>query len=207
MVNDVQGSSYLPRAAVPPTSCEELRNYPYNQRSGYYLIKDTTKAKLLAVFCDMDVAVTEMETKIGYVDVKTSSRGVYFSAYRTTSYTNSYTTISYDGTDSNVGNGLNMATGVFTAPVAGTYSFWFTARAGSANTEIFLNWEDSNQIGGIRCASYGASVGDTMALQYTKYLPKDHIVFVNIYGGSLYADGRGHTQFTGFLMEEDLPSI
>ena len=191
---------------MPPTSCEELRNYPYNQRSGYYLIKDATNVKLLAVFCDMDVAVAEMQTTIGYVDVKTSSRGVSFSAYRTTSYSNSYSTIPYDGTDSNVGNGLNKATGVFTAPVKGTYFFSFTARAGSANTQVLLIW-NYNGIGGIRGASYGASVGDTMAVHYTKYLSEGDTIDVHLYGGSLYADGTGHTQFTGFLMDEDLTSL
>ena len=205
MATNGQGPSNLPRAAVPPTSCEELRNYPYNQRSGYYLIKGATNVKLLAVFCDMDVAVTEIQTEIDYVDVKTS-RGVYFFAYRTTSYSNSYSTIPYDGKDSNVGNGLDN-TGVFTAPVKGMYSFSFTARAGSANTEVLLTCSDYNGIGGIRGGSYGASVGDTMALHYTKYLSKGDTVYVNIYGGSLYADGHGHTQLTGFLIEEDLTSL
>ena len=86
--------SYLPRTpAVPPSSCEELRNYPYNQRSGYYMFRDTTDG-LLAVWCDMDLPIADMQTTIGKFDVKTSNNSFSMGGYK--NYSTIGTNISYD---------------------------------------------------------------------------------------------------------------
>ena len=50
--------------------------------------------------------------------------GIFY-AYRTSNFGNVDATVSYDGTNVNVGNGMDIQTGNFKAPVAGVYSFEF----------------------------------------------------------------------------------
>ena len=53
MTDDDQGPNYLLRINVPLSSCMELG--AFNQKSGYYLIKDAkTNSQLMAVWFDMD---------------------------------------------------------------------------------------------------------------------------------------------------------
>ena len=58
---------------------------------------------------------------------------VVFSAYRD-SDVDCYTNITYDGDYINVGNGLDLASGKFTAPVAGTYAIHFNALSANMPT-------------------------------------------------------------------------
>merc|ERR1712062_187596 len=52
------------------------------------------------------------------------------------------TNITYNQIWENVGDGLDMSTGIFTCPVSGTYKFTFTANAyaaGPDSAEVLLN--------------------------------------------------------------------
>jgi len=64
-----------------------------------------------------------MENKLGYIDVKSAS-GVYFymqaSGYQ--SMTGVAGVIRFDKERLNIGAGMNVKNGVFTAPKTGTYS-------------------------------------------------------------------------------------
>ena len=96
MTADGQWSS-LPRATVPRSSCEELRNPSFNLPSGYYLIKDTYYPKLLAVWCDMSLAVKDIQTRIGFVDVQRQPSGFYFCVFRQSTYSTVETIIPFSG--------------------------------------------------------------------------------------------------------------
>ena len=199
---DGQGSNYLSNGAVQPTSCEDLRNPPFSQPSGYYLIKDTINGKLAAVWCDMSLALADNQNTIGYVDVKTIPSGVHFFGFRTSGYSTVGALIQYGGGGS-TGGGFNYTTGVFKVPVTGLYSFSFTARAGSDATKVDLLFN-----GDLRASSYGELAGDSMVIQYTYSWGKGAEIGIRLTSGSTYEDTNSrYTQFTGFLAEETLPLL
>ena len=59
--------------------------------------------------------------------VKTSS-GVYFYVGRNSPYPTTKTAIPYEVERLNIGGAMNLASGVFTAPVSGRYQFNFVAQ-------------------------------------------------------------------------------
>ena len=69
-----------------------------------------------------------------------TSTGVFFSAYRTTSWCNNpNTVITYNNLNVNEGNGMSTSTGVFTAPKKGIYQFQFNGITNIGNlTQVFL---------------------------------------------------------------------
>lgn len=52
---------------------------------------------------------------------------IHFDAYKTTGVSNVNNIVTYDGIHVNVGNGMDIRTGIFTALVAGVYLFNFVA--------------------------------------------------------------------------------
>lgn len=145
---------------------------------------------------------TGYETLIGFNDVKKSKAGVSFSAYRSLSYSTVGTIIPYTYSISNIGEGMNITTGVFTAPATGTYVFSFTGRAGSDATKIDLLRNDRQWV-----ASYGALVGNNMAIHYTALLVKGETIDVQLTSGSIYDDINYYTHFVGFLLDEFIASL
>ena len=62
-----------------------------------------------------------METAVGVVDVKSSP--VYFHVQRNSTYTLNGTTIPFEIERLNIGGGMNINSGIFTAPKTGIYFF------------------------------------------------------------------------------------
>jgi hypothetical protein len=54
-------------------------------------------------------------------------RTVAFDAYRNKPFDTEQSMVTYDGTSANVGNAMDIGTGIFTAPYVGTYAFNFHA--------------------------------------------------------------------------------
>lgn len=141
--------------------------------------------------------MADYETFIGYNDVK--SIPVAFYAQRSTTFPTVGTVITYDAPVFNLGNALNTVTGVFTAPVGGTYFFSFKAHGNAAgsNAEIRVNGVNAG-------ITWGESVADEMPISATvRLLPGDRVE-VWLTGGSILDNNRHFTQFTGFLLEQDL---
>ena len=67
---------------------------------------------------------------------------VAFEAYRTSTFGKKNAIITYSGTSINIGNCMNPATGIFTAPIDGYYFFTFQgifARILNTSIKIVLN--------------------------------------------------------------------
>ena len=66
-------------------------------------------------------------------------QNVAFGAFRNSNWVTSSTTMKYDGTYVNLGNGLDISTGIFSAPIAGMYVFHFNALCDHSQGTCYLN--------------------------------------------------------------------
>ena len=67
-------------------------------------------------------------------------QNVAFGAFRNSNWATTSTAMTYDGTYVNLGNGLDITTGIFSAPIAGMYVFHFNALCDhSESTTCYLN--------------------------------------------------------------------
>ena len=88
-----------------------------------------------------NVVLTGMDTAVGVVDVKSSP--VYFHVQRNSTYSITGTKIPFQIERLNVGGGMNITSGIFTAPKSGIYFFSFTGlkvnAASQLHVELYLN--------------------------------------------------------------------
>ena len=130
--------------------------------------------------------------------MKTGGGGVYFTALRNTIYSTANSVIPYLTAQLNIGNAMNLTSGVFTAPVNGRYFFSFTAQGNVANTILRLN---SVAV----ASSYGASASSNTPISATFNLKVGDRVDTYLSQGSIGNYGsQPNTQFSGFLLEQDL---
>lgn len=136
------------------------------------------------------------------MDVKSSP--VYFYVQRTSEWFTPNAPISFDRELLNIGNAMNLATGVFTAPKGGTYHFDFSYVKTSSESDGYgavrldLN---GNQV----ASSFDRLIGlSAQSLHSTLSLKAGDRVSLSIYAGSLYDDSTPSTDFTGWLVEEEL---
>ena len=96
---------------------------------------------------------------------------------------------------------MNLATGVFTAPVNGRYFFSFTALSWKTNTEHYLSFR-------VNGASFGTSYAPVerynMPISATLNLKIGDKVDMWLSSGTLDDNGGHYTHFSGILLEEDL---
>ena len=96
---------------------------------------------------------------------------------------------------------MNAATCVFTAPVNGRYHFSFTARSYSSGVSNYVYLRVN---GAWVAESYVPSKDYNLPLVATLQLTKGDTVDVCLGKGAIYDDNNHRTQFSGFLLEEDL---
>ena len=108
--------------------------------------------------------------------------------------------IPYDVAQLNIGGAMNLASGVFTAPVSGRYQFNFVANANVDGAGVFLRLNEVQIAYG-----HGNSVYDTLAITATLVLKKNDRIDTWLWRGSIYdCIDCYNTQFTLILLEEDL---
>ena len=147
--------------------------------------------------------LTGMETAVGVVDVKSSP--VYFHVQRNSTYTLNGTTIPFQIEQLNVGGGMNITSGIFTAPKSGIYFFSFTGlkdyptdelRVDLYHNSIRITRADGTHVQGLLTATLSSTLslksGDRISLQLTT--------------GQLYDASIHHTNFNGMLLQEEMLS-
>jgi len=171
--------------------------------SGFYLVKSGS-TKVATTYCDFSKGSTEVgyETRIGNNDIISSP--AQFFVQRNTRWSTLNTPMPFQITRLNVGNALNIETGIFKAPKAGTYSFFFRFMQSNINASSYFQLElNGNSIGhnwgGSPFGSYHSN-----AVQAILKLKVGDEITLNLKGGELYDDGNLHTYFSGILLEEDL---
>jgi hypothetical protein len=168
--------------------------------------------------------LTDLEKRIGYVDVKYTPVHFYVqrnSSFNTTEnlfgfiFTSAQFPIPFQLEVVNEGNAMNLTSGKFTAPRPGIYFFSFTGLAefpvssSRVYLGVYLNL-NGNYIGAGRVEESNtvAYQNSPLSVQSTLKLKKGDQVWVAIYGmspgASLYDDGYHNTHFTGWMLEEEI---
>jgi hypothetical protein len=124
---------------------------------------------------------------------------VAFDAYRITGYTINNTVIPYEGFEMQIGGGMDLATGVFTAPIAGIYEFSGTW------VEDFVSFDAV-----VRIRKNGSIIGtafswstDANSFGITVIVSLDKGTTVDTFsdnGGSINSNGNRWIHFTGHLI-------
>ncbi|XP_057376703.2 uncharacterized protein LOC130697926 [Daphnia carinata] len=200
-----------------PSSCTDLALIGHTN-SGLYSVMGSKSIQ--TVYCDFTKQMNDSDFQkfLGYVDVK--STPTFFHVQKNTSFSYVGVPIPFDIVIANVGKAMNAATGIFTAPQSGTYSFSFAGLAqfqsssDPADLEIrlFINDERMASSYATKASSWPSTSKDQfnqIALQSTLNLKAADDVWLEIYshgiGVSLHdAADWHHTHFTGLLVEEEL---
>ena len=106
--------------------------------------------------------------------------------------------ITWDTTHLNIGNAMNAATGVFTVPKDGVYTFHFSGMKTSDVSSMFILLRlNGNEVGRGDAGGEWSSVSihSTLSLKSGDKVDVMHI------GSKLYSQAN---QFTGWLLEENL---
>ena len=143
-------------------------------------------------------AGSETTRRLGFFDVKTSP--VHFYVQRSSSYSTSRTVLPWESAQLNLGNAMNLSTGVFTAPKDGVYHFHFTGVGGAASFfDVFLRLNGAN-VG----YAWANSNQDSASLHSTLQLKNGDQIDLYFFDGILHDHSHHWSHFTGWLDGEDL---
>jgi len=111
----------------------------------------------------------------------------------------------------NLGGGMNLASGVFTAPKAGIYAFTFKGIGAASGLDVagygILSLQ-RNSVGVALGVSIikGATEGtlSTLSVHATLKLNKGDAITIRLEEGAIHSGGGNDSHFTGSLIEEEL---
>ena len=146
-----------------------------------------------------------MQQRIGFLDVKTTP--VYFYVQRYHHYTVKNSRIPFEIERLNLGDGMDMKTGVFTAPTAGIYFFAFSGLRGtsaddSIKSSIQIHLQLNGRTVGTAFSATEASSGERhvpITLQSTLELKQGDKINLFLHWGSLHYLAN---HFNGILLQE-----
>jgi len=142
-----------------------------------------------------------METAIGVVNVKSSP--IYFQVQRSSNYKRTGTTIPFEIVRLNVGGGMDINSGIFTAPKSGIYFFSFTALKDWPDDTLRIDlYHNSNGI--TRAEGTGVKGLFTAALSSILSLKSGDRIGLHLTSGQLWDSGVHHTNFNGMLLQEEI---
>ncbi len=166
--------------------------------------------------CNAEITIFYLEKQkwIGYNDIK--SLPTYFYVQRSTPYLFVNVPIPFHFEKLNVGNAMNLITGKFTAPRAGTYYFFFTGVAQFPKSPTLLQLGVSLCLNGQKIGMGWVGEANTanlqsspLAIQSTVNLRPGDQVWVQIFTMSVgvllfeYSDYY-FTLFSGWILQEDI---
>jgi hypothetical protein len=143
-----------------------------------------------------------MDTAVGVVDVKSSP--VYFHVQRNSTYNSVNTNIPFQIESLNVGGGMNLTSGIFTAPKSGIYFFSFSGLKDSSvvNLSVDLNL-NSNLV--TPASTWTNSTGSfTLTLSSTLQLKSGDQISLRLVFGQLWDNQYSYTNFNGMLLQEEI---
>lgn len=144
---------------------------------------------------------TGMESPIGNVEVKTKS--VYFHVFRNTSFSSDQTTVPFEIERINVGGAMDLKTGIFTAPLPGTYRFQFYGLKNESNVclGVYL------QVNGVNVHySFSSKISLFVPISLSSFVQLKVGDKVNVrigICGELFDNHLHFTHFSGWLVEEN----
>jgi len=112
----------------------------------------------------------------------------------------------------NLGSGMNINSGVFTAPKAGIYAFTFKGNgSGTGSGFAGYGWVHLQRNGANVAIGYSrngitptSGTYSTLSVHATLKLSKGDTITIRHVEGVMHSNGNSYTQFTGSLLEEDL---
>lgn len=133
------------------------------------------------------------------------TRTVHFYVQRNSSFTEN-STIPFQLERLNEGGAMDTATGIFRAPVDGTYHFEYCGGSFTASNSSLVIYLQVNGVNVGIAFSSSANYGHSSINASLRLKAGDR---VNVFkeSGQLYDDGNHSTHFTGRLVEEDLVLI
>ncbi|XP_057365634.1 uncharacterized protein LOC130686489 [Daphnia carinata] len=208
-----------------PRSCDDLQRMGHTL-NGIYSVRGAKQIE--TVFCQFDKRYVEQEfqERIGYQDIKT--KPTYFYVQKDKNFAERNVPLPFEITIVNIGGAMDLPSGVFTAPVNGTYFFSF---AGLAQFPMLTGPDPvpvQRELGanlyknGERIAISQVNIGylvypdnrSPITLQSTVSLgARDKVwiqLSIGISGGFLYderhseVDQGSHSHFNGWLLEEEI---
>lgn len=141
---------------------------------------------------------------IGNVDVKT--KNVHFYVQRNSPFNNNNSVVPFQVERLNVGGAMNLASGVFTAPVDGTYYFEFFGQKDESNSlDLRIDFRLNSQIMNWAYTPALPQFFTTSSANLLRLKTGDKVDLYKNIGGILYANNAGfQSYFTGWLLDEDL---
>ncbi|XP_059351520.1 C1q-related factor-like isoform X2 [Daphnia carinata] len=209
--NEIMDQPSNKAIAQMPTSCADLIEIGHTL-NGLYSVMGSKSVE--SVYCDFTITPSDpgFETWIGHVDVKSSP--TYFFVRRGEYFNGTRTPILFDIETLNEGAAYDKTTGIFTAPVTGTYFFTLSGSAAFPTTYyqsrhffhigLFKNEEVMAYAFPDEADVYYQY--EAFSLQSTLELVKGDNISIQIVSMSVgvsLVTGL-YTQFNGFLLKEDV---
>ncbi|XP_046458291.1 uncharacterized protein LOC124205042 [Daphnia pulex] len=210
-----------------PKSCEDLWRIGHSLNGVYSVVGS---AMMESVYCDFTKLPEDpgFQKWIGYADVK--SVPTYFYVQRSERFSKVNVSIPFNMALVNIGNAINLTTGIFTAPRAGSYFFAFSGLAEFPKfsgllyigVDLYLNGqltgrtfiEDVNTVAGqYSPLSFQTTLklkqGDEIWLQIDTVSPLIEPQIPRqlpsvVKSVLLFDDFRHFTHFTGWMLDEDV---
>ena len=151
--------------------------------------------------------INNLETSIGNMESFPSPGRIIFSAYKAEGSFFSGN-VTYATLVENVGDGLDISTGVFTTPLSGLYMFSFSGRTYNSNPEgspgswtkvgINVNGVQEFEIG---CFTTELMNDEHLSHTWLSHLQVNDKVSLKIPYGQMYSDSSFRITFSGYLVK------